>query len=122
MPELPELPPDGGDLSSLDDELDELDAVDASAASREPSSLIASEPVASEPVASEPVAPEAAASEAAASESAAPARLDIPALFERVQVARTADGGLRIDAPPGVAEELLALLEGLGALARSTRT
>jgi SNF2 domain-containing protein/helicase-like protein len=107
LPELPELPADGGDLASLDDELDELDAVDVSAASREPSSVAASEPVASEPAASEP---------------AAPARLDIPALFERVQVARTADGGLRIDAPPGVAEELLALLEGLGALARSTRT
>ena len=97
--ELPELPADGADLVGLDDELELGDT---------------------EPETIEP--PRPSAPEMAAATEPLPARADIPALFARVEVTRTADGGLRIDAPPGVADDLLALLEGLGALARSQRS
>jgi superfamily II DNA or RNA helicase len=39
--------------------------------------------------------------------------------FERVRVERTSEGGVRIEAPPGAAEELAAMFEGMARLFRS---
>ncbi|MGE0708801.1 MAG: DEAD/DEAH box helicase [Planctomycetota bacterium] len=54
---------------------------------------------------------------------ALPARGDpapaVRQLFERVAVTRTAEGGLRLEAPPEVAEALAALLQGLAGLLTS---
>jgi hypothetical protein len=49
--------------------------------------------------------------------------LDVAQLFAKISVSRTADGGLRIEAPPGAAAELSQLLGGLvGLLERAEST
>ncbi|HWO13556.1 MAG TPA: C-terminal helicase domain-containing protein, partial [Polyangiaceae bacterium] len=110
--ELPELPVDSPDLAVADDELEagepELEAREPAPGAREPAAepeLLAREP-AREPSSSEPARTRLSSG------------LDISALFARIDVTRTPDGGLQLNAPPGAADDLLALLEGLGALAR----
>jgi superfamily II DNA/RNA helicase len=114
---LPELLADGADTSSADDDLETFDeAADGEATDGEAADGEATDGEAADGEAE----PGPAALEAAP--AAPPARGEIAALFARVQVTRTADGGLRIDAPPGVADDLLAVLDALGALARGTST
>jgi SNF2 domain-containing protein/helicase-like protein len=47
--------------------------------------------------------------------------LDIAQLFARITVTRTPEGGVRIEAPPGAAEELTQLLVGLAGLLQAAR-
>jgi hypothetical protein len=72
------------------------------------------------PAAPEAVVPEAPDWAAPGIEPSAPsieaARLDVASLFTRISVSRTADGGLRIEAPPSAAAELSQLLVGLAGL------
>jgi hypothetical protein len=63
-----------------------------------------------------------ASSIAASPPSLEPARLDVADLFARISVSRTADGGVRIEAPPSAAAELSQLLVGLAGLLQAAGT
>ena len=45
-----------------------------------------------------------------------PSSLDVPALFATLRVERTAEGGLRLEAPPAAAASLASLFEGMARL------
>jgi hypothetical protein len=77
----------------------------------------------------DPVEPEtsdgAAAGEAAALEAGGPpaipavaavSNVEVPRLFEALRVERSADGGLRIEAPPEAARALMSLFDGMARL------
>jgi hypothetical protein len=72
------------------------------------------------PEAPEAVVPEAPDGAAPAIEPSPPsiqaARLGVASLFTHISVSRTADGGVRIEAPPSAAAELSQLLVGLAGL------
>ncbi len=103
-----ELPPADGDT--------EVTGADADVAERADADVAESADAAAEPALGEPQAVQAAEQRAtpAAGPSAPPLRVD--ALFERIRVTRTANGGLRLDAEPEAADELARLLQGLAAL------